>query len=73
MDAQDRNRGDFFVAVPLETEDHAATVEVAAGMVRLAILGPVTTGTATLACAEARAVALAMIDASQQIDKEEEE
>ena len=70
MDAQDRNRGDFFVAVPLETEDHAATIEVAVEMVRLAFLGPVTTHTATLTRGEARSVALAVMDASHQTKEE---
>jgi hypothetical protein len=30
MAVQDPNGGDFFVALPLETQDHAAAVEVAA-------------------------------------------
>jgi hypothetical protein len=47
------NVGDFFVAIPLETEDYAATVEVADSMVRLAFLGPVITTTATLTRREA--------------------
>jgi hypothetical protein len=62
--------GDFFVAVPLKTEDHAATVEVVIKMVRLAFLGPVTTHTTTLTRGEARSVALAVMDASQQIEEE---
>ena len=57
--------GERFTAVPLETEDHAATVEAAVGMVRLAILGPITTTKATLTRHEARTVAQAMITASQ--------
>jgi hypothetical protein len=71
MTAPDYPGGDdFFVAVPLETEDHAATVEVAIKMVRLAFLGPVTTHTTSLTRGEARSVALAVMDASQQIEDE---
>jgi hypothetical protein len=72
MAVQHSDDGDYFAAVPLETaEDHAATVEVAAGMVPLAFLGPVVTTTATLTRAEARDVAYHVIEASQQITKEE--
>jgi hypothetical protein len=71
MDAQDRNRGERFTAVELETDMHAATVEAAVGMVQLAFLGPVTNTTTTLTRHEARTVALAMIAASE-IEEEEE-
>jgi hypothetical protein len=62
--------GEFFVAVPLETEDHAATVEVAIKMVQVQFLGPVNCITTTLTRREAQAVALAMIDASHQTKEE---
>jgi hypothetical protein len=57
--------GERFTAVPLETDTHAATVEAAVGMVRLAILGPVTATKATLTRQEARTGAQAMMAASQ--------
>jgi prolyl-tRNA editing enzyme YbaK/EbsC (Cys-tRNA(Pro) deacylase) len=71
MAVQDPNGDEFFVAIPLETQDHAATVEVAAGMVQLAIRGPVAITRTVLTRAEARDVVLAVIHASQQIDDEE--
>jgi hypothetical protein len=73
MDAPDRNRGERFAAIPLATAEHAATVEAAVGMLKLAILGPVATATATFTRHEAREIALAMIDIASQIcDKEED-
>jgi hypothetical protein len=61
--------GDYIAVISLETENHAATVGVAAGMVELSFLGPVAIVKATLARREAREVALAVIDASQQTEE----
>jgi hypothetical protein len=72
MAVQDPNGDEFFVAIPLETQDHAATVEVAAGMVQLALLGPITTTRATFTRGEARSVALAVIHTTQQITDDED-
>jgi hypothetical protein len=72
MAVQHSDDGDYFAAVPLETaEDQAATVEVAAGMVWLVFLGPIVTTTGTLTRRGARDVANHVIEASQQITKEE--
>jgi hypothetical protein len=71
MAVQDPNGGEFFTAIPLETQDHAATIEVADGMIQLALLGPVTITRATFTRGEARDVALAVIHATQQINEEE--
>jgi hypothetical protein len=57
----------YFRAVALEAEDHAATVEVAAGMVQLALLGPTTIVRATFTYDEARVIAYSMIEASQLV------
>jgi hypothetical protein len=70
MAVQDPNGDGYFAAVPLETEDHAATVEVAAGMVLLKVLGPVTTQSVAFARGEARTTGVAVIDASQHIEEE---
>jgi hypothetical protein len=62
--------GDGLAAIPLEAEDHAAIVEVKVGMVRLAVVAPVTNVTATLSRSEAREMALAVLGASQQIEED---
>lgn len=62
--------GDYFAAVPLETEDHAASVEVAAEMVLVRVLGPVVTVGLTFTRAGAREVAYRVIEASQRITEE---
>jgi hypothetical protein len=58
--------GDYFATIPLETENHAAAVEVAAGMIQLVLLGPVVTARTTFTRGEARSVAMSMIEASQR-------
>jgi hypothetical protein len=45
-------------------------VEVAAGMVLLKVLGPVTTQSVAFARGEARTTGVAVIDASQHIEEE---
>lgn len=64
----DPDPGEGFIStVPFETEGCAAAVEVTAGMVVLRLLVPSTSVAVTLTRREARAMALALIDASQQI------
>jgi hypothetical protein len=53
MAVQDPNGGHYFATVPLETEDHAASIEVVDRMVQLAILGPAVTTRTTFTRAEA--------------------
>jgi hypothetical protein len=72
MAVQDPNSGDGFSVVPLEADEHTATVDVQDAMVQVGVLGPVTVTRITLTRREARAVALAMVEASQAIDTEEE-
>lgn len=61
--------GDFFTTVDLDADEHAAAVEISDSMVKLTVFGPVVNVSTTLDRSEARAVALAVIDASQQIDQ----
>jgi len=68
-DVDDRT-GDWFHAVALGAESHAATVETEEGMVRLAVIGPLLTARAVFSYDEARTVALAMLHASQRIREE---
>jgi hypothetical protein len=62
--------GDYFATVALETEDHAAAVEVVDRMVQFALLSPVTTTRVTFTRAEARDVAYSMIEATQRMIEE---
>jgi hypothetical protein len=72
MAVQDDNGGHYFATVPFEAEQHAAAVETQAGMVVVVWLGPVSSVSTTLSRAEAREVALHMVEASQQINEEED-
>jgi hypothetical protein len=59
------HEGEYFAAVALEAADHAATIETAAGMILLRIVGPAVTVGVTLTRAEARDMAYRTIEASQ--------
>jgi hypothetical protein len=67
------NRDGYFVARAFEAPEHAFTIEVVADAIQVAFLGPVATTRLTLTRAETRDVACHMMEASQQIDEEEEE
>jgi hypothetical protein len=71
MAEQNRTDGGFYVAIPLEDEGVAASVEVVEGIVQLIVIGPVVTTTATFTRTECRDVAYRMVEASQQIFEEE--
>lgn len=68
----DQHPNGGYTIVPLEAEGYAATVEAVAEMVQATIVGPVATVTLTFTRGEARDVALALIDGSQQIEPEED-
>ena len=56
--------------VELGAAEHVALVEVVSGMVQVTILSPVVTTALVLTRAEARAAALALVDASQLIGED---
>jgi hypothetical protein len=63
--------GDTFAAIPFEAEGGgAAHVEVVAEMVQVTAITPVMRATTTLTRNETRELAMAMLDASQQIREE---
>jgi hypothetical protein len=70
MQRSNYSDSDYFVAIPLETEDHAITVEVVHEMVQVAILGPVSIVRMTFTRAEACDPAYRMIEATQRIAEE---
>lgn len=73
MAQQESNQGGFFTVVPLDTEGCAATVEVRHGQVRLSVADQELDVCVGFTRREARGVALAMVDASQQITEKAEE